>query len=102
MSDKTILSELIAMSHELGNPKYDYAIQAEGNTSARIDDDGFWVKASGYMMSNIDASGFVAMRFKPMLELLDGPSMTEAELKEAFKGARVDPTGTLRPSIEVA
>jgi rhamnose utilization protein RhaD (predicted bifunctional aldolase and dehydrogenase) len=102
MNDKTSLSELIAMTHELGNPKYDYAIQAEGNTSARIDDDCFWVKASGYMMSNIDASGFVAMRFKPMLDLLDGPAMTEAELKEAFKGARVDPASTLRPSIEVA
>src|SRR5947199_5967823 len=102
MSEKSVLSELIALSRELGRPENDYAMLAEGNTSARIDDDCFWVKASGYMMSNIDASGFVAMRFKPMLELLDGPSMTEAELKEAFKGARVDPTGTLRPSIEVA
>src|SRR5262245_43875404 len=102
MSETTILSELIALSHELGDPKYDYAIQAEGNTSARIDDDCFWVKASGYMLGNIDASGFVAMRFKHMLDLLDGPSLNEDELKTAFKGARVDPTSTLRPSIEVA
>src|SRR5436190_20422384 len=102
MSETTILSELIQMSHELGKPKYDSAIQAEGNTSARIDDDCFWVKASGYMLSNIDASGFVAMRYQPMPDLLDGPAMTEDELKVAFKGARVDPTSTLRPSIEVA
>ncbi len=102
MAETTILSELIRLSRDLGNPEYDYAIQAEGNTSARIDDDCFWVKASGFSLQNIDASGFVAMRFQPMLDLLDGKPMDEAQLKVAFNAARVDPASTLRPSIEVA
>ena len=72
MADNTTLSTLIQLSRELGNPVNDYTIQAEGNTSARIDADTFVVKASGYSLRGIEEAGFVAMRFKPVLEILDG------------------------------
>ena len=36
-----ILTQLIAMSHSLGDPALDYVILGEGNTSARADADTF-------------------------------------------------------------
>jgi rhamnose utilization protein RhaD (predicted bifunctional aldolase and dehydrogenase) len=60
------------------------------------------VKASGYSMVNIDASGFVPMQVEPILDLLDGPIMEETQLKEALNAAKVDPSVKIRPSIEVA
>ena len=42
-----ILTELIALSRHLGDPAMDYAILGEGNSSAGVDEDSFFVKASG-------------------------------------------------------
>jgi hypothetical protein len=42
------LAQLVAMSHNLGDPALDYVILGEGNTSARADADTFWVKATGH------------------------------------------------------
>ena len=97
----TMISDLLQLSHDIGSPEYDYVIQAEGNTSARIDDQSFWIKASGFSLRNSTAGSFVAMRFEPLLQLLDGPALDETQLKAAFNVARVDPSSTLRPSVEV-
>lgn len=102
MSDSNVLSTLITLSHELGNPKNDYSIIAEGNTSTLIDKEKFWVKGSGQTMGTVDESGFVAMCFEPILALLDGPNLVEKDLKAAFNAAKADPSVTTRPSIEVA
>ncbi|MCP4538861.1 MAG: aldolase, partial [Chloroflexi bacterium] len=56
------LTQLVAMSNNLGDPALDYVILGEGNTSARADDDTFWVKASGVNLRMIDAGGFVRVR----------------------------------------
>ena len=46
MPDKhEVLRRLVAMSRDLGQPEKDYVILSEGNTSARIDETTFWVKA---------------------------------------------------------
>src|SRR5438445_7781271 len=95
-------AELCAMSRELGKPENDYVIQAEGNTSVRIDADTFWVKASGFSLRDVDESGFVAMCFDPVLELLDGPDLPDEQLKIALNAAKVDASVSARPSIEVA
>ncbi|MCC7448313.1 MAG: class II aldolase/adducin family protein [Anaerolineae bacterium] len=95
------LPTLLKLTHELGNPANDYSILAEGNTSTRIDKDTFWVKASGYFMRDLDEAGFVAMRFKPVLDLLDGPALSDADLKVALNAAKVDPSIKTRPSVEV-
>ena len=44
------LSDLINMTRALGEPAMDYVIIGEGNTSMRIDEDSFFVKASGHQM----------------------------------------------------
>lgn len=102
MAEKFDPAELVRLSRELGRPDNDYAILAEGNTSVRIDADTFSVKASGYSMRDIDSAGFVTMRFKPVLDLLDGPDLPETELKVALDAAKADPSVKARPSIEVA
>ncbi len=77
-------AELCDLSRELGKPENDYVIQAEGNTSVRIDADTFWVKASGFSLRDVDENGFVAMCFDPVLELLDGPDLPDERLKMAL------------------
>lgn len=94
------LKDLVAMSNDLAREERRCVIIGEGNTSIRIDADTFYVKASGQSLHGITADGFVAVRFEPILKLLDieGDSTT---LQEAMNAARVDPAATLRPSVEV-
>lgn len=97
-SDK--LHELILMSNELAREDRRWVIIGEGNTSLRIDADTFYVKASGRSLNGITADGFVAVRFEPLLKLLDVEGDSTA-LQEAMNAARVDPLSALRPSVEV-
>jgi rhamnose utilization protein RhaD (predicted bifunctional aldolase and dehydrogenase) len=91
----------LALTKWLGDPAKDFAIQAEGNTSTRLDADSFVVKASGYSMATIEPAGFVGMYFGGVLELLDGPELSTKDLKAALALARVDPSNNVQPSIEV-
>ena len=96
----SILSQLIAMSQNLGHPALDYAILGEGNTSARFDQNTFWVKASGVELRNIDESGFVRVNFQRVLDLLNHPNLDDAEVKVGLEAANADPGVTKRPSVE--
>ena len=99
MKKKEILKDLIRMTRNIGNPKYDYVILAEGNTSARIDDGSFFVKASGFYMENIEEKGFVEVRSEPVLLLLKRDHMTDEEIEQSFIEATANYHGIL-PSIE--
>jgi rhamnose utilization protein RhaD (predicted bifunctional aldolase and dehydrogenase) len=100
MRSKDILAELVAMSTTLGDPALDYAILGEGNTSARVDDETFWVKASGAEMRTIDVSGFVQVRFEAVLSMLETEGLSDAEVKTRLEAARIDPEARARPSVE--
>ena len=109
------LERLLAMSRELGRPELDYAILGEGNTSARIDDATFFVKASGSELRTLDANGVVEVSLAAALALLDAAEIrdccgaavhfkveadageTEAVriLAEPFGGRRADVGGVL-------
>lgn len=95
----TILDTLVAMSQRLGEPERDLVILGDGNTSARIDAETFWVKASGAMLNGIETSGFTQMRFAPILNLLENPPEDDGDMKRLLGQARVDPQGR-HPSIE--
>lgn len=95
-----VLQRLVAMSRRLADPALDCVILAEGNTSARIDGESFWVKASGFKMAGIGPDGFVAMRTAPLLALLDEGQLSDDEVKAHLAAARLDPKATLRPSVE--
>jgi rhamnose utilization protein RhaD (predicted bifunctional aldolase and dehydrogenase) len=96
----SILSELISLSHILGDPSLDYAILGEGNTSARIDQNTFWVKASGSELRTIDENGFVQVGFRSCLETLSGPDIDDEQVRKALENCWVDPASTKRPSVE--
>jgi rhamnose utilization protein RhaD (predicted bifunctional aldolase and dehydrogenase) len=100
MPKNEILTGLIALSQTLGDPALDYAILGEGNSSARIDDETFWVKASGAEMRTIDAAGFVQVRFDGVLSMLEAEDLGDAEVKARLEAARVDAAATARPSVE--
>lgn len=97
---ENLVSELVHMSRYLGDPGNKYAILGEGNSSVRVDEATFWVKASGTTMATIDAGGFVLVRRSAMMDLLDDAGATDETVDEALEACRVDPDETKRPSVE--
>ena len=95
---KDVLDELVGISAELGAPDHDLAILGEGNTSARADEETFWIKASGSQLAKAGRDGFVRVRFSPILEAMDGPLLDDTALRELLKAATVE--GQRLPSIE--
>ena len=87
----SMLTDLVNMTRALGEPAMDYVIIGEGNTSRRIDDDRFYVKASGHQMHNISEAGFVAVQLAPMLAMLDNPPQTLSEQKHITQSAVLPP-----------
>jgi len=100
MDENTVLADLVAMSRELGKPENDYVILGEGNTSAKIDDDSFFVKASGKYLSNADKNTFVKVRLKEAVAILDRGDLTDDQIKDALFAVCADPATKLKPSIE--
>lgn len=94
-----ILEELVTMSRSIGEPEKDLVILGDGNTSAFISQESFWVKASGAQLNGIDQSGFTEVNTEKALAVLEKTSLSDAELKASFAAARIDPTSK-HPSIE--
>ncbi len=90
----------LQMTRTLGLPQNDYVIIGEGNTSYRIDDETFIIKASGQQMNGIVPEGFTQVRFAPILEMLERPPGDLAAQKAIMEAARVDSSAKL-PSVEV-
>ncbi|MBK9125409.1 MAG: class II aldolase/adducin family protein [Chloroflexi bacterium] len=96
-----LLHELWILTRTLGEPERDCVIIGEGNTSARIDADTFYIKASGQQMASIEPAGLVAVRIAPMLALVDAdPAPSMDEQKARAKTAKLD-LNAPDPSIEV-
>jgi rhamnose utilization protein RhaD (predicted bifunctional aldolase and dehydrogenase) len=100
MTTDGTLNQLIALSNNLGHPINDYVILGEGNTSVKVDDDTFWVKASGVELRTVGPDGFVQVYFEPILAMLDGPDLNDEEVKQALIAAKVDPQAQGHPSVE--
>ena len=96
------LQSLIKLTRALGEPRLDYVIVGEGNTSLRLDEDSFLVKASGHQMRDIGEGGFVALRIKPMLALLDDPPATLSEEKAITQAAVIGESSGPSPSVEAS
>lgn len=98
--EKTVLDQLVAMSRALGEPEREYVILGEGNTSARVDEDRMYVKASGASLHQITAEGFVQVWRPKVLQMLDAGDLGDAEVERGLRGAMVDRSSTRRPSVE--
>ncbi len=94
-----VLNQLVAMSCRLGEPQREFVILGEGNTSARVDDETFWVKASGVQLDGIAADGFVRVRFEPVLALLEAEDVSDDDVGRTLAEAAVGENNA-RPSVE--
>ena len=95
-----VLQQIIALSRSLGDPARQLAILGEGNTSARIDAESFWVKASGTQLATADDSSFVRVSLPRVLKALDEPELDDAGVRRVLEESRCDPTATAMPSVE--
>jgi len=93
------LASLLKLSHDLGREDRGLAMLGEGNTSCRLDEDTFLVKASGSSLANLREDQLVACRFSALLPLLKTDGMTDAEVEKALLDSRVDPSQP-KPSVE--
>lgn len=92
--------DLVSLARSLGDPQGDMAILAEGNVSGADGDDAFWVKASGTSLATLSESGLVRVGPAPLLKALDGPALTDEEVRAALRNARLDPSTEAMPSVE--
>lgn len=95
-----ILEQLVNMSHYLGDPSRPYAILGEGNTSARIDDDSFFIKASGTTLATMKAEDFLPVSISRVTTVLDDPNADDATVATALRSALLTPEEKRMPSVE--
>lgn len=95
----SIIDEIISLSRELGREDRKMAILGEGNTSAKLSDATFLVKASGSSLSTMTAGDVTECRFEPLLALLDKPDASDEEILSVLQASQVDPKAK-RPSTE--
>ncbi len=93
------------MSRFLGDPARDCIILGEGNTSARVDADSFYVKASGASLVDCTTNSFVQINVNAVNKLLAQSSLTDAEVAAGLATARIPSKNetnksNLKPSVE--
>jgi rhamnose utilization protein RhaD (predicted bifunctional aldolase and dehydrogenase) len=94
-----VIQSLLELSHQLGGEHLRMAILGEGNTSVRLDDHSFAVKASGSNLASLQESDITRCAFDRLLPLLDAPAATDIEIDQALLAARLD-SADKKPSIE--
>jgi len=100
MNDKTtVFEQLLGLSHELGAEHRHLAILGEGNTSARLDEDTFLVKASGSNLGTLREEQVVECRAKDILGLMDRESVADEEVDSVLMDSRTNPAAR-KPSVE--
>ncbi len=98
-SPPSVTSQLIELSHQLGREDRKLAILGEGNTSARVTNDTFVVKASGSNLGSLTPAGVTECHFSGLLPLLATKDLTDAAVDQALLDARVSPAAK-KPSVE--
>lgn len=87
------------MSLNLARPENEYVILAEGNTSGKVDDESFYVKQTGAYLAESRPEIFVQIQSEQVLDMLECPELSDAEIKTRLSAARVNQNGPM-PSIE--
>ncbi len=88
------------MSQYLGDISKGYAILGEGNTSARIDEDSLYIKASGTCLGAMKATDFLPVSISRVTRILDAKDATDTDVKDALRGSLLDSGETRMPSVE--
>jgi rhamnose utilization protein RhaD (predicted bifunctional aldolase and dehydrogenase) len=90
---------LLQLSHELGREDRKLAILGEGNTSVRLSERSFAVKASGANLAALTPAGVTECRFGGLLALLDAGPLPDRAVDQALLDSRVNPRAR-KPSVE--
>ena len=93
------LSRLLDLSHQLGREDRKLAILGEGNTSVRLSEQTFAVKASGSNLGSLTAAGTAECVFEMLTPLLFAAALSDAAVDEALFAARVS-ADSKKPSVE--
>lgn len=93
------LAALMSLSHEIGREERGLAVLGEGNTSARLDNDRFLVKASGSSLGTLAEADVVECELSKMIAMANKDSLTDLEVEAALLDGRVDKTAK-KPSVE--
>ena len=96
---KQKLDSLLKLSHELGSERRQMAILGEGNTSVRLTQETFLVKASGSSLSTLTRQDVVECKAKNLLSLLERKRLGDEEIDVALLRSRVNPKSK-KPSVE--
>lgn len=99
MTRHEVKQAVLALSHAVGREDRGLAILGEGNTSGRIDDTSFWIKASGGNLGTLSDAGVVECTFSGITHLLDKEAATDHEVEDGLFASRVDPSSK-KPSVE--
>jgi rhamnose utilization protein RhaD (predicted bifunctional aldolase and dehydrogenase) len=94
-----IVQDLLTLSHELGREDRGLAMLGEGNTSARLSDETFLVKASGTCLGTLKEGDVVECRLSALLPMLEKDSLTDQQVDDALLASRVDQKAK-KPSVE--
>ncbi len=94
-----ILQDLLNLSHEIGREDRGLAMLGEGNTSARLAEDTYLVKASGTSLGTLREEDVVECRLSALLPMLEKDGLTDQQVDDALLAARVDPKAK-KPSVE--
>jgi len=93
------LAALLKLSHTLGAPERRLAILGEGNTSTRLSNDQFAVKASGCNLATLTESDITLCDSAKILKLLDTKKLTDTAIDQTLFDARLNPKAK-KPSVE--
>jgi rhamnose utilization protein RhaD (predicted bifunctional aldolase and dehydrogenase) len=94
-----ILQVLVALSRELGAENRGLAILGEGNVSAKLSDDTFFVKASGSSLGTLTEADVTECRSAPLLKMLDRNDLDDKEVDDELLASRVN-LSAKKPSVE--
>jgi rhamnose utilization protein RhaD (predicted bifunctional aldolase and dehydrogenase) len=99
-AEEQILMNLVEMSHNLGKPELEYIILGEGNSSAKIDAESFWVKASGASLRDLAPDQLVKVSTPQVLELMEHSDLSDDDIKMGLKKVCIEKSIKALPSVE--
>src|SRR2546426_12561022 len=73
------LNDLLWLSHEIGREERQLAILSEGNTSAKLTNETFAVKASGSCLATLTESDLTLCDTAKVLAILEKRQLADAE-----------------------
>ncbi len=97
--ESDLRSRMLDLSHQLGREERKLAILGEGNTSVRLSDETFLVKASGSNLATLGEAGVSECAFAKLIPMLGASEMTDTAIDEALFAARIS-SNAKKPSVE--